>query len=151
LACSIQVSGEKGHEEAQVTVKTSDANGRTWASAGTFAVPLVSKDGKRDVVGFTDSLAVGVLSRMVDATLVKGQKVKGKDTYMVRLLNHSPLILNGLELTGSGEKDGAVPRRLSGISLSPQRNLVLPATAEVVETLGLKQGVRVTAADLSGL
>jgi hypothetical protein len=151
LACSIVVSGAKGHEEAQVTVKTSDANGRTWASAGTFAVPLVSKDGERDVVGLADSLAAGVLSRMIDARLEKGQKVKGKDTYMVRLLNRSPLILNGLALTGVGEKDGAAPRLLSGICISPQRSLVLPATAEVVEALGLKQGVRVTAADLSGL
>jgi hypothetical protein len=151
LACSIVVSGAKGHEEAQVTVKASDATGRAWAAAGKFAVPLVAKDGKKDVAGFADAVAAGVLVRMVDAHLVKGKKVKGKDTFTVRIDNYSPLILNGLGLTGVGEKDGAIPKVLSGICVSPRHSLVVPATAEAVEALGLKQGVRVTAADLSGL
>jgi len=77
--------------------------------------------------------------------------VKGKETFTVRIDNYSPLILNGLGLTGVGEQDGAVPKLLSGICLSPRRSLMVPATAEVVEALGLKQGVKVTAVDLSGL
>ncbi len=41
---------------------------------------------------------------------------------------------------------------LAGISLSPQRSMSLPATDEMVKCVsGLKKGIRVIAADLSGL
>jgi hypothetical protein len=40
---------------------------------------------------------------------------------------------------------------MGGISLPPHKSLSLPATAELVERLGMNNGVRVLAADLSGL
>jgi hypothetical protein len=88
---------------------------------------------------------------MVDAKLVKGKKVKGKETYTVRIDNDSPLILNGLAVTGVAEEGDSRPRMVSGICLSPRRSLSLPATAEVVENLGMRHGIRIVAVDLSGL
>ena len=40
---------------------------------------------------------------------------------------------------------------LSGICVSPRRSLTVPATEEVVKSLGLKKGIKLTALDLSGL
>jgi hypothetical protein len=40
---------------------------------------------------------------------------------------------------------------LLGISVSPRHHFTVPASAEAVERYGLKQGVRITALDLSGL
>ena len=65
--------------------------------------------------------------------------------------NYSPLILNGLALAGTGEKADESLKLLSGIAIAPRKSFTIPATAEVVEALGLKNGVRVLAADLSGL
>ena len=129
----------------------SDENGKAWKSAGKFNLPMAKKDGKLDAVAFTDSVASGVLGRLVRADLVKGKKVKGKDTYTVRIDNYSPLILNGLALAGTSEKSADAPKMLNGVSISPRKSFSLPANSEVVEQLGLKQGVRVLAADLSGL
>ena len=150
IACSVDLAGLTGREEARVTIKSSNGSGQ-WTEAGTFTVPLATKDGKRDVVGFADSVAAGVLAKMVDAKLVKGKKVKGKETYTIRIDNYSPLILNGLAVAGATEEGDSRPRMVSGLCLSPRRSLSLPATHEVVEKFGLKHGVRVVAIDLSGL
>ena len=40
---------------------------------------------------------------------------------------------------------------LWGISISPRRSLTVPATEDVVRTLGLKKGIKLVALDLSGL
>ena len=40
---------------------------------------------------------------------------------------------------------------LWGIGIAPRRSLIVPASEEAVKAMGLKQGIRVTAADLSGL
>ena len=151
ISCSIQDSGTVGQNEVSVVVQMSDENGRAWKSAGKFNLPLVKKDGKVDAVAFTDSVASGVLGRMVRADLVKGKKVKGKDSFTVRIDNYSPLILNGLALAGTSDKAAETPKMLSGVSISPRKSFSLPANSEVVDQLGLKQGIRILAADLSGL
>ena len=56
---------------------------------------------------------------------------------------------SGLALAGT--KAGDKPTGMAGFSLPPHRVLTVPATAEVVQRLGLKDGVKVLAADLSGL
>ena len=78
--------------------------------------------------------------------------VKGKQTYKVRIDNASPLILNGLAVLGDATaRPTSCPRSSSGISISPRKSMTVPATGEMVEQLGLKKGIRVIAADLSGL
>jgi len=134
-----------------VQIRTTDEHGQAWVSAGKFDLPLDAKDGKLDTPTVAGKIASGVLGRLVRAELVKGKKVKGKDSFTVRIDNYSPMILNGLSLTGGADKSGDFPKLLSGISISPRKSLTVPATNEVVEHLGLKKGIRVLAADLSGL
>ena len=144
--------GASDAKEAQVVVKATDGRAQAWVDAGKFAVPAVTKDGKPDAAALADSVAAGVLVRMVDAKLVKGKaKAKGRDAYTIRVDNYSPLILNGLALTGTGEKSEESIKLLSGIAIAPRKSFTIPAAPEVVESLGLKQGVRIMAVDLSGL
>ena len=96
-------------------------------------------------------LAEGVLSRLVRAQLRRGPTVKGKATYQVRIDNASPLVLNGLAVLGTEIKSQEQPKELLGICISPRRSMTVPATEEVVKNLGLRKGIRVVAADLSGL
>ena len=94
----------------------------------------------------------GTLNRLVRAQLIKGPRDKGKLTYRIRIDNASPLILNGLAALGTDSKPRTqTPRVLSGISIPPRRSMTVPASEEVVKTLGLKHGIRVVAIDLSGL
>jgi len=150
VALTIDLGTES--KEAQVTVKATDGRAQAWVDAGKFTAPAVTKDGKADAPALADAVASGVLVRMVDAKLVKGtKKVKGKDVYTIRVDNYSPLILNGLALTGTGEKADESIKLLSGIAIAPRKSFTIPASAEVVEGLGMKQGVRIMAVDLSGL
>jgi hypothetical protein len=43
------------------------------------------------------------------------------------------------------------PKVLSGISISPRKSMTLPANEDMVKALGLRQGIRLMAIDLSGL
>jgi hypothetical protein len=151
VLCRISVSGTASKPEALVQVLTSDATASKWLAAGKFTLPLARESGKLKGVEFGNAMAEGVLGRLVRAQLSKGSRVKGKDTYKVRIDNASPLILNGLAVAGTSPKEGELPKVLSGISLSPRKSLTLPASLDVVDQLGLKGGVRVIAADLSGL
>ena len=62
-----------------------------------------------------------------------------------------PRILNGLALAGSDTTEKSNPAALSGFGVSPRKSLTLPATADLVNRLNFRSGVRVIAADLSGL
>jgi hypothetical protein len=97
-----------------------------------------------------DALAGGILDRLVRAQLSPGPRAKGKPTYRIRIENASPLVLNGLAVQGK-EGDAGGAKVLSGLSVGPLRSLTVPASDEVVKALGLRKGIRVTAADLSGL
>ena len=90
---------------------------------------------------------------MVRAQVIKGAttREKGKLIYQIRIDNASPLILNGLALLGPASKTAEIPKVLSGISIPPRKSMTVPASEEVVRSLGLKQGIRVMAIDLSGL
>ena len=81
----------------------------------------------------------------------KGPREKGKLTYQLRIENASPLILNGLSMTGPASKPAEEPKVLLGITIPPRKNLTVPASEDAVRTMGLKQGIRVMAIDLSGL
>ena len=104
-----------------------------------------------DAAKLADEVAEGLLGRLVRAQLVKGPRAKGKLTYRLHINNASPLRLNGLAAVGVESKEDAKPRVLSGISIPPRRSMTVPASEEVVKTLGLKHGIRLTAIDLSGL
>ena len=81
----------------------------------------------------------GALNRLVRVQLGKGVSDKGKMHYQLRVENDSPLILNGVAATSGPD---ATPRVLSGISLSPHRSMTVPASEEVVTSLGLEKGHR---------
>jgi hypothetical protein len=153
LACLVRLSGSGDKTEALVTVSSTDGTGAAWQPMGKFSLSLSKgKDGKLGAEQVADATAEGVLSRLVRAQLTKAGKVKGKDTFKVRIDNASPLVLNGLALAGPASvgKD-AQAVALAGLSVAPRRSLTVNATPELVERLGLKTGIRVVAADLSGL
>jgi hypothetical protein len=148
VACKIDVQGT----DATVFVANSDGNAASWVPAGKFSVAVAVEGGKPQTLKFADALAEGLLGRLVRAQVSKAGMVKGKAVYKVRIDNASPLILNGLAILGNGEgKAEKAPKIISGLSISPRKNLTVPATADTVDQLGLRKGVRVVAADFSGL
>jgi hypothetical protein len=98
-----------------------------------------------------DALAKAMVARLVRVQLSRGPRVKGKESFRLKIVNESPMILNGLALAGSELKADSSPAILLGMSLPPLKSLTVPATAEVVARLKLKEGSRVVAVDLSGL
>jgi hypothetical protein len=151
LACRIRFNDD----DALVQITGSDPLASKWAPFGKFSLALVKTEGKLDTARFGDDLAVGILTRLVRARLIKGPdsttRVKGKLIYQLQIENFSPLILNGLAILGTEPKAGETPNLLWMISLSPRRSMTLPANEETVRGLGLKKGTRVVALDLSGL
>ena len=61
------------------------------------------------------------------------------------------MILNGLAIDGAKAAKDHAPSVLAGLSLPPLKTLTVPASADAVKRLGLKEGARVVATDLSGL
>jgi hypothetical protein len=151
VACKVQLKGTAEAPEAQVQVAISDGAVTAWVPVGKFTLPVERKDGKVEGEKLADSLAEGILSRLVSAQLSKGPMVKGKQTYKIRIDNASPLLLNGLAVQGTLSTPNDPPKVLAGISIPPRKNMTVPATGEMVEQLGLKKGIRILAADLSGL
>ena len=137
--------------EATVQVVCSDGSASKWVPFGKFSLPLTAGTEKFEAAKFGEALAEGVLGRMVRAQYMRGPTVKGKATYQVRIDNASPLVLNGLAVLGTETKTEEQPKELSGICISPRRSMTVPAAEEVVKALGLRKGIRVVAADLSGL
>jgi len=151
VACRVQLTGTAEKPEAQVQVAKSGGAAAGWVPVGKFTLPVELKDGKVQEAAFGDALADGILSRLVRAQMTKGPMVKGKPTYKIRIDNASPLILNGLAVQGTLSQPEDQPKVLAGISIPPSKNMTVPATGEVVEQLGLKKGIKIIAADLSGL
>jgi len=151
VACRVQVIGTTEKPEAHVQVIKSDGAATSWVAVGKFTLTVESADGKIKGAAFGDALAEEVLSRLVRAQLSKGPIVKGKQTFKVRIDNASPLLLNGLAIQGTLGTPVGPPKVVAGISIPPFKNLTVPATGELVDSLGLRKGIRVIAADLSGL
>jgi hypothetical protein len=147
LAFRVRVSAD----EALVQVVSSDGSAQKWVPFGKFSVALERQGEGIDTAKLGDALAEGVLSRLVRAQLRRGPTVKGKPTYQVRIDNASPLVLNGLAVLGSESKQLDAAKPLLGISIAPRRSMTVPASEDVVKTLGLRKGIRIVAADLSGL
>jgi hypothetical protein len=150
VACTVQL----GESEAWVQTIATNATATAWVPIGKFSLPIVKEEGKFQVDRFADDLAEGVLNRLVRAQLTKGPKSSGKNAYRLRIDNASPLILNGLGILGSTAKADEPAKILPPLSLAPRRSVTMPASEAVVRHLELKKGsggVRVVAADLSGL
>jgi hypothetical protein len=148
VACRVRMSAD----EAMVQVFSSDATAQNWVPFGKFTVPVAQEKGKLDDVRFADGLAEGVLNRLVRAQVAKGtSKEKGKRIYQVRIENYSPLVLNGLALVGTTSPADEKAKLVWGICISPRGSLTVPATEDVVKTLGLKNGIKLVALNLSGL
>ena len=92
-----------------------------------------------------------MVARLVRISFGRGPRVHGKESFRIKIINDSPLILNGLAVSGSEVAEDSSPSVLQGLSLPPQKSLVVSATPEEVKRLRLKEGTRVVAADLSGL
>ena len=152
VACKIVIDDNATKPEATVFVVTSNGDATAWVTAGKFTLPVELKDNKPEVVKFADALAEGLLGRLVRTQVSKAGTVKGKAFYKVRIDNASPLILNGLAILGEGKsRVETTPKVLSGISISPRKSMTVPLPGDVVESYGLRKGVHVIAADLSGL
>ena len=147
VACRVRIS----QGEALVQVMGSDNVARNWVPYGKFSLRVGQAQEKSETARFTDNLTEEVLNRLVRAQLSKGPRVKGKLTYQLRIENATPMILNGLSVVGPPSKTAEQPKVLMGISIPPRKSLTVPASEEAVKTLGLKQGIRVMALDLSGL
>jgi len=152
VACRIVVGGTETAPEATVFLATSDGGANAWQAAGKFTLPVTLEKGKPQAEKFADALADGLLGRLVRVQLSKAGVVKGKTLYKIRIDNASPLILNGLAILGEGKtKVETTPKVLSALSVSPRKSLTVPATSDMVDSFGLRKGLRAVAADLSGL
>ena len=162
LACRLVVSDAA----VDVKVQASHPSGSDWVPLGTFRLKTsdlkpdpAGSDAKavngptpeREAARLGDAVAERLLSRLVLVRLSHGPKVKGKESFVIKVVNESPMILNGLALGGPDVRDGNPPSVLSGLSVPPLNSLTVGASAEMVGRLKLKDGVRVLAADLSGL
>ncbi len=126
---------------------------RSWVACGKFPLKTRDAKGKVDAAQLADGVAEGLISRLVRAQMTHRPEFreKGKPIYLIRIDNNSPLILSGLAIQGAGSKADDPSKVLTSIGIPPRKYLTLPASGDVVKALGLKQGVRVTALDLSGL
>ena len=159
LAVKVQLGGPAEKNEAMVQLASSDANASAWAPVGKFELPVPRDEaGLAKADAFGDALAEGLLDRLIKVSVRKGPASTGLipaapktvGAYVIRVENYSPLLLNGVAISGMKEKAGDPIKLLLGISVSPRRTFAVPVTAESVEKYGLKN-IKAVAADLSGL
>jgi hypothetical protein len=148
VACRVRLQG--GQAIAQVA--TSDGNAQDWVAFGKFSLKSKDAKGSFDAARLADGVAEGIISRLVSAKVLKEKaRDRGKLIYLIRIDNVSPLILSGLAIQGGASKADDPSRVLTSLGIPPRKYLTLPASEDVVRNLGFKQGIRVTALDLSGL
>jgi hypothetical protein len=137
---------------ARFQYSSTHAKDNAWLPLGKLELALQREDKTaRPAAELADTLAESLLGRLVDATLVE-KTDKGKTVYSLRIDNASPLILNGLALTGTGvDVSKTPPSALAGLTLPPHRSVAMPASSNLVERLDLKAGVKPVAADFSAL
>jgi hypothetical protein len=150
VACHVKLLRQGDEPVAMVQMALSDPSGQKWLSPTRFTVPL-EPGTKGETVA--EAVSVGLLHHLVRVSvrkdLTRDSRGRNVMNFRVRIDNASPLVLHGLTIAGT--KEGAVPATLVGVSVSPRRSLVVPASPEAVDRLGLKGGVQAVAADLSGL
>jgi hypothetical protein len=137
--------------DARVQVKCSDGAATNWVPMGLFTVPLSPAGSKPEIGRLTGAIAEGAINHLVRVRLSEGLKDEDRRYYQLRFDNGSPLVLNGVAAVGAASGPDATPRVLSGVCLSPRRSMTVAASEEVVNSLGLKKGIKLIALDLSGL
>jgi hypothetical protein len=154
IACRVDLHAADAHPTAVSRVWVTEPSGRKWTDSGSFTLPYEAvSEAKGSAEAWADGLCGGLVERLVHVRLAKDltRDERGRNVmnFRVRIDNASPLVLHGLTIVGT--KADATPATLVGVSVAPRRSLVVPATKEAVDRLGLKSGVRAYAADLSGL
>jgi len=165
LACRAEVTDAA----IEVKLSASHPSGTDWVLVDRFRLKLselerrpdepakdtssgtVEQQRERSSARLADALAGTMVERLVRISFSRGPRVHGKESFRIKIINDSPLILNGLAVSGSEVAEDLSPSVLQGLSLPPQKSLVVAATPEEVKRLRLKEGTRVVAADLSGL
>jgi hypothetical protein len=147
VACRVRLQGG----QAVIQVVTSDGNAQDWLASGKFSLKTKDSGGKFDAARLADGVAEGIISRLVRVYEFQKFHDKGKLIHVLRIENASPLILSGLAIQGATSKSDETSRVLTSLGIPPRKYLSLPASDDVFRTLGFKQGIRVTALDLSGL
>jgi len=148
LACRVEVS-DTG---ADVRLEASHPSGSDWTLLDHFKIDLPSAGtDPKDAALLGDAIAGAMVERLVQVKLSRGTGGKGKDSFQIKIVNESPLILNGVALGGSEVRPDNPPATLQGLSVPPRKGLTVPASPEVVSRLHMKEGLKVYAADLSGL
>jgi hypothetical protein len=148
VACRVRLQGR----EALVQVASSDGTAQKWVAFGKFPLKAKDADGKFDAARLADGVAEGIISRLVKAQVLKEKaRDKGRLVHLIRIDNASPLILSGLAIQGGSSKADGPTKVLTSIGIPPRKYVTLPASDEVFKALGLKQGIRITALDLSAL
>ena len=112
--------------DAGVDVKLSanHPSGTDWVALGGFPIkrsderpgpesedsapetPALSQDQEREraAARLGDAVAEGMLERLVRVQLAHGPKGKHKESFRIKIVNESPLILNGVALGGRGSR-----------------------------------------------
>jgi len=148
--------GEIDDTKLSVRLMTSDNAGADWVPVGEFVLKCKPETTTKEelthqALETADELAAGLLVRLVRVELSKPKRVNDRLVYQIQIANDSPLILSGLAVSGPEDSAKAEPKTLAGLSLPPHKSMSMPATSEQVQRLGLKEGMRVVAANLSGL
>ena len=150
LAIRVSLSGPSESPRVQVSINASDARSGLWNPSARFKLPELKGEEGSTPAGIEEAIAEGVLGHLVRVELIKGDDAVGKKASdRIRITNSSPLILHGLLLSGSGPEPADAPP-IRGLALAPRRTTSVSVTPDVVRRLGLRDGLRATAADLGG-
>ena len=142
----------KGISEKHRDRTATDSGAIRFESRGRSSVAFKPADSPdKQALAVLGAAGEGLVREFLHVKLSSGKKVKGKTTYQIRVVNQSPLILNGIALSGPGQSAERPPSVLVGIAVPPGESMIMGASASAVESLKLKEGVHVVAADLSGL
>jgi hypothetical protein len=148
ITCRLHVQADV----IQVEVAASDERAEAWVPVGKAVAKRVDDRGAaRPTKDVLNEVAEGVLARLLDVRLEKGPGTTDRPHYRLKIANASPLVLNGIALSGPNADPKARPAALAGFTICPHRSEDFPVGSQVVDRLGLKTGVRLLAADLSGL
>ena len=119
---------------------------------GKFDLSLVKDAKALKAEEIADAMSEGLVGRLVRVQIVKKDRTENtKAQFGLKIENASPLYLNGLAVTGSQIDDAKKVAAASGLTVGPRRSIVMPANQDAIRKLGLREGIRVLAADLSGL
>jgi hypothetical protein len=154
VACEVRV--DRVGQVASVAVKSSNGRLDGWEPMGKFTLDLTQTiEGRVEPLKaplVADNFAEGLLNRLVRVQVTKKSRTDNtKAVFLIQVDNASPLILNGIALTGAVAEKKQKVGAVAGLNVGPRRSLVIPTLYNSYKALGLKDGVRVLAADLSGL